>query len=77
MSAQNVLGLNKRKRIRWGVVAWKLPLVMLPLLPVALLLELATTLTWFAYCLADKARARFNEWWRAVDARLPDSWDRR
>jgi hypothetical protein len=64
-----------KKRIRWGVVAWKLPLVMLPLLPVALLLELATTLTWFAYCLADKARDRFNEWWRAVDAWLPDSWE--
>ncbi len=64
------------KRIRWSVVAWKLPLVILPLLPVALLLELATAMTWFAYCLADKARHQFNECWRAVDACLPDSWYR-
>lgn len=64
------------KCIRWGVVAWKVPLVMLPLLPVALLLELATAMTWIAYCLADKARDQFNEWWRSVDACLPDSWHR-
>ena len=74
---------SNRKRIRWGVVAWKLPLVILPLLPVALLLELATTVTWLAYCVAelaycvaDKARDRFNEWWRGLDGRLPDSWRR-
>jgi hypothetical protein len=64
------------KRIRWGVVAWKLPLVILPLLPIALVLELATALAWFAYCLADKTRDQFNEWWRGVDAWLPDSWHR-
>lgn len=67
---------RNRKRIRWGVVAWKLPLVILPLLPVALLLELATTVTWLAYCVADNARDRFNEWWRGLDGRLPDSWRR-
>jgi hypothetical protein len=67
---------TNRKRIRWGVVAWKLPLMMLPLLPVALLLELATAATWLAYCLADKARDQFNEWWRDLDGRLPDSWRR-
>jgi hypothetical protein len=66
-----------RKRLRWSVVAWKLPLILLPLLPVALLLELATVVTWAAYCLADRARDRFNEWWRALDARLPASWERR
>ena len=65
-----------RRRIRWSVVAWKLPLVMLPLLPVALLLELATAVTWFAYCLAGRARDQFNEWWRDLDGRLPDLWRR-
>jgi hypothetical protein len=30
-----------RKRIRWAVVAWKLPLIIVPLLPIALFLELA------------------------------------
>jgi hypothetical protein len=50
--------------------------VILPLLPVALLLELATTVTWFAYCIADKSRDRFNEWWRRIDARMPSSWQR-
>jgi hypothetical protein len=68
--------LTTRKRIRWGVVAWKLPLVMLPLLPVALLLEMATAVTWFAYCVADKSRDQFNELWRAIDAQLPSSWRR-
>ena len=66
-----------RKRLRWAVIAWKLPLVMLPLLPLALLLEMATTVMWFFYCVADKARDQFEEWWRDLDSRLPDSWERR
>jgi hypothetical protein len=65
-----------RKRIRWAVVAWKLPLIIVPLLPIALFLELATSLTWFAYCWADKSRDKFNEWWRWLDSCLPDSFDR-
>ena len=67
---------SNRKRIRWGVVAWKLPLVILPLLPVALLLEMATALTWLAYCVAEKSRGQFNEWWCGIDAQLPNSWRR-
>lgn len=65
---------NRRKRLKYGVIVWKLPLVMLPLLPIALLLDLATTLTWFAYCVANKSRDRFNEWWLVLDSRLPDHW---
>jgi hypothetical protein len=49
---------------------------MAPLLPVAALLELATTVAWATYCLADRARDNFNEWWRVLDARLPSSWYR-
>jgi hypothetical protein len=67
---------RRNKRIRWRVVAWKMPLIVLPLLPVALLLELATTATWAAYCVADGARDRFNEWWRWLDSCLPNSWQR-
>ena len=66
-----------RERLRWAVIVWKLPLVMLPLLPLFLLLELATTVTWFCYCVTDKARDRFDELWRDLDSRLPDSWERR
>jgi hypothetical protein len=68
---------HRRKRLQWRVVIWKLPLIMAPLLPVAVLLELATATTWAAYCLADGTRDRFNEWWRALDARFPSSWQRR
>lgn len=63
-----------RRRLRYGVIVWKLPLVMLPLLPIALLLELATTLTWFAYCVADKSSDRFKEFWLSLNSRLPDHW---
>jgi hypothetical protein len=47
---------------------------MLPLLPIALLLNLATALTWFAYCVADKSRDHFNEFWLSLNSRLPDHW---
>jgi hypothetical protein len=33
--------------------------------------------TWFCYCVTDKARDRFDELWRDLDSRLPDSWERR
>ncbi len=62
-------------RRRWHVIAWKLPLFVVIAL-VSAVLELATTITWYAYVGADTARDRFREWWRGFRCELPSWWER-
>lgn len=64
-----------RFRRRWGIIICKIPLI-LPLLIVAVVLEVVIKLSDFVYHLADKARYNLNEWWRSVERYLPDSFVR-